>query len=346
VTAILDVDSAEAWQFLRRSQELTGPRIRAAVERLSEPVRTVTRYHFGWCDESGRLADGNWGKGIRGALVLASAQALGAGAQQALNAAAAVEMVHNFSVLHDDLMDGDLTRRGRAAAWKVFGAAQAVLAGDALLVLALDELVGGEPSPGQAASLHGLCHALLELVAGQDADLAFENRDDVDLEECLAMAAGKTASLFAGACALGALAAGGSEERTGCLRGFGHHLGLAFQLVDDLLGIWGDTRATGKPVGSDLRLRKKSLPVVAALCSDTLAGDRLAALYRGGQPLTEAQVAEAAALIEEAGGRRWAEREAVRQQERAAERLAAAAPDPVAAKSLLLLVGLITHRAR
>ncbi|MFF9864547.1 polyprenyl synthetase family protein [Streptomyces sp. NPDC013953] len=345
-TTVATTDTSDAWEVLRRAGELTGPRIRTALDRLGEPARTVARYHFGWCDADGRPADAGWGKGLRGALVLGGARAVGGDAGAALPAAAAVELVHNFSVLHDDVMDQDATRRGRATAWTVFGSAQAVLAGDAMLVLAVQELASAPPPVHHCAAAQELCRALLELVAGQSSDLAFEQRADVGLDESMTMAAGKTAALFAGACGLGAIAAGGSARQVEALRGFGHHLGLAFQIVDDLLGIWGDTRATGKPVGADLRRRKKSLPVVAALGSGTPAGRRLAELYDDERPMEAADVVRATALVEEAGGRRWAVDEAARRQSAALDRLAEAAPDAHAAHGLRSLVDLVTQRSR
>ncbi|MFJ9033483.1 polyprenyl synthetase family protein [Streptomyces sp. NPDC102274] len=346
MTLALAPDTREAWDLLRRYRQLTGPRVRLAVERLAEPVRTAALFHFGWCDENGRPADDGWGKGVRGALVLAAAQAVGGPADQALSGAAAVELVHNFSLLHDDVMDGDRMRRGRRTAWSVFGQAQAVLAGDALLALALDTLATAPAPPVNPAATQELCRVLLELVAGQGHDLAFEQRGRVSLEECLAMAAGKTASLLAGACALGALSAGAAPHQVAGVRGFGHHLGLVFQLVDDLLGIWGDSRSTGKVTGGDLRRRKKSLPVVAALNSGSEAGRRLADLYGGAGPLDDDQVARAALLVEEAGGRDWAEREAARRWEQAVEQLSHAGLGPEAARGLLALAGLVTRRDR
>lgn len=174
-------------------------------------------------------------------------------------------------------------------AWSLFGTTQAILAGDALLAVAVDTLAHRFP-PGGPQAVRELSGALLALVAGQGADLIFETRADVGLDECLETAAGKTPSLLAAACALGALAARAEAERVDALRQFGRRLGLAFQLVDDLLGIWGDTAVTGKPVGSDLRSRKKSLPVVAALAGGTPAGDRLAALYHRTEPLGDDEI--------------------------------------------------------
>lgn len=304
------------------SRSLVVPALRAAVDRLSDPVRQVALYHFGWCDADGRpieTADSGGGRAIRPALVLLSAQAVGGTAQQAVPGASAVELVHNFSLLHDDLMDRDPTRRRRAACWSVFGASAAILTGDALLALAFDELSrSGLTENGLLADV------LLRMVDGQGADISFEERIDVDLAECTRMAAGKTGALLAGACALGASTGGGTPDQVEHLRGFGEHLGLAYQCLDDVHGIWGDPLATGKAARSDLINRKKTLPVVATLCSGTAAGRELALLYHGEGPLPAEDVARAATLIETAGGRDWTEARAVEHQEQAMECLRSA----------------------
>jgi geranylgeranyl diphosphate synthase, type I len=223
-----------------------------------------------------------------------------------LPAAAAVELVHNFSLLHDDLMDGDRTRRHRPTVWAVFGSGQAILAGDALLGLA-DEVLAEAPSATRSWAIRCLAASTRRLIAGQLADLAFETRRDVTLSECLQMAADKTAALLSCAASIGAVLANGPTDLALRLAQFGEHLGLAYQLIDDVLGIWGSPETTGKPVLSDLRAKKKSLPVVAALTSPTAAGDRLAALYLTDAQLTEPLLEEAADLVQQAGGRAWAE---------------------------------------
>ncbi|MET9290346.1 polyprenyl synthetase family protein [Streptomyces sp. NPDC003077] len=329
----------DVWGLLSQVRQLTEPALRKAVRRLPEPTRAVAEYHFGWRDQEGNPATGDWGKGIRGALVVASARAMGADPEQAVPAAAGVELVHNFSLVHDDLMDRDALRRKRPAVWSLFGDAQAVLTGDALLVVAMEVLAEDRTMLGE------LCDALLALVAGQSADLAFEQRTDVDLDECLAMAAGKTAALLSSACALGGLAARATPRQTNALRRFGHHMGLAFQLVDDLLGIWGRSSVSGKPVGADLRRRKKTLPVVAALRADVPEAWRLAEVYLSGTgPLGETEIREAARLVDQAGGRAWAEQEAQRQRDRALAALAAADPEPEGVRTLTSLAEVITQR--
>jgi geranylgeranyl diphosphate synthase, type I len=269
-------------------------------------MRHVTGYHCGWWDERGRPTAADSGKALRPTLVLLASQAVGGMPTAAVPAAVAVELVHNFSLLHDDVMDGDATRRHRPTAWSVFGRAAAILAGDALLTLAFDVLAASGCSAAQEGILM-LSVAVQCLIEGQSADVAFEKRADVDVPECLRMAEGKTGALLGCACALGALSGGGGPERVEHMRSFGERLGLAFQLVDDLLGIWGDPDVTGKPVYSDLSSRKKSLPVVAALTSGTQAGRELAALYHREQPLSGAELVHAAQLIDIAGGRAWSQ---------------------------------------
>jgi geranylgeranyl diphosphate synthase, type I len=285
------------------ARDLVGPAIAEAVGRLSPEVRVVAEFHLGLADAEGRpLAPGGGaGKALRPALALLSARAAGAGPERGVPPAAAVELVHNFSLLHDDIMDGDTERRHRPTAWTVFGVGAAILAGDALLTLAQDLLLETPPYGLWAARC--LSAAVQRLIAGQGADLAFERRSDVKVDECLNMAGDKTAALMACACSIGAIYVGAPASLAMNLAGFGAHMGLAFQLTDDLLGIWGTPEVTGKPVGSDLRSRKKSMPVVAAITSGTAEGAELAALFAQPQPLTEDEVAHAARLVEQAGGR-------------------------------------------
>ncbi len=197
---------------------------------------------------------------------------------------------------------------------------------------------------GRGELVQVLAAAACELCEGQSADLAFGTRSGVSVPECLAMAEAKTGALLGTACQLGALAAGASPAAAAGYRGFGRQLGVAFQLVDDLLGIWGDPRVTGKPAGPDLASRKKSLPVVAALTSGTQAGTQLARLYRRGEDLDEHAVAHAAELVEAAGGRAWAQAEAGRRMGAAMDALAQARPAPTAADDLRVLADLITRR--
>jgi geranylgeranyl diphosphate synthase type I len=326
---------------LRWSRDLVDPALRAAVDTLPEPSRHIAGYHCGWWDEHGEHTGAGGGKALRPTLTLLSAQAAGGGAEVAVPAAVAVELTHNFSLLHDDVMDNGRTRRHRPTAWTVFGVNAAILTGDALQTLALHTLAdSGHPAAVPAVGVLG--KAVLDLITGQHADLAFERRDDVTRAECVAMARHKTASLLAAACTLGGLFANADPRRLAALLTFGLNAGLAFQHVDDLLGIWGDPAVTGKPVHSDLRARKKSLPVVAALTSGTPAGGDLVELYAGEDPLSESDVAHAAALVDRAGGRAWSQAEAHRLLERALDCLPPLA-SPAAAE-LARMAMAICHR--
>ncbi len=294
----------------RRSVEegrpLVAEAMRAALDRLDAGTRHVCGYHLGFWDAAGAPVTGGGGKGLRATLALHSAQAVGAPLSVAVPAAAACELVHNFSLLHDDVMDGDRERRHRPTAWAVFGVPAAVLAGDALLTLAV-ELLAESGSPTAGWAVRALTGATRRLIAGQTQDVAFESAERVSVPECLQMAADKTGALLECAASLGAVLADGPARVALGLADYGAHLGLAFQLTDDLLGLWGSPAATGKPVRSDLRSRKRSVPVVVALESGTAAGRQLQELYARSEPLDEAELVRAADLVQQAGGRRWTE---------------------------------------
>jgi geranylgeranyl diphosphate synthase, type I len=343
MTAVQETaNGRSARELLAWGRATVDPALRAAVDTLPASLRRIAGYHCGWWDEEGRPVGASGGKAIRPVLALLSAAAAGGAPAAATPAAVAVELVHNFSLLHDDVMDGDRTRRHRATAWTVFGVGQAILAGDALLALAYD-VVAGSGHPGAAAGGRMLNAAVLSLLDGQSADLAFEARGDVALGECVDMSRGKTAALLGCACALGATFAGAGTERVARLRDFGEQLGLAFQFVDDLLGIWGDPEVTGKPVYADLHHRKKSLPVVAALTSGTAAGRELAAIYAGPPP-SAADLVRAAELIDAAGGRAWCQAQADDLLGQALHHLRAARPRANASAELIEVARSLINR--
>lgn len=321
------------------------PALRAAVDTLPASMRSIAEYHFGWSDEHNHPTIADGGKAIRPALVLLAAEAVGGRPASAVPAAVAVELVHNFSLLHDDVMDGDLTRRHRPTAWSVFGSNAAILAGDSLLAVAYDTLAASD-HPAARDCLRILNAAVLNLINGQSADLAFEKRTDVGLPECVSMTQGKTAALLGCTCAMGALFGGGHQQQVEHLHRFGAHLGLAFQHVDDLLGIWGDPVVTGKPVYSDLCNRKKSLPVVAALNSGTPAGRELALLYHRSQSLSDPDLVHAAELVDRAGGRAWSQAQADELLTQALGELRSADPAARPAAELVTLARLATRRDR
>ncbi len=340
----VDREGHEASAILARTRKSVDPRLRAAVATLPRSMRRIAGYHFGWLNADGSAAGGDAGKAIRPALVLAAAQALGGTAESAVRAAAAVELVHNFTLVHDDVMDRDPTRRHRPTVWTVFGVPDAILAGDAMQALAT-RVLAEDPHPAAAEAAARLAACVIELCDGQHADCSFEQRSDVSLNECLAMAEAKTGALLGCACALGALYAGADQAAVEAMDAFGRQVGLAFQLIDDLIGIWGDPEVTGKPVGADLAARKKSLPVVAALRSGTPAGGLLAAMYASGRPLSDADLVEAADAVERAGGRDWAQIQAGDRMAGAIGHLSGAVPDGDRVGDLLALAELVTRRS-
>jgi len=319
---------------LERARQLVTPALERALDRLEPGIREVTDYHFGFDD-----ANGSGGKAVRPALALLSTEAAGAPAETALDGAVAVELVHNFSLLHDDIIDRDRERHHRATAWTVFGEDRATLAGDALATLSLQLLLDGRgPEHVRAAGL--LAESTQRMIAGQSQDLALEGRADVTLDEVIAMLSAKTAALLACASGIGAVLAGAPRPLVDRLLSFGEHLGVAFQAVDDQLGIWGEPEVTGKPAWSDLRQRKSSLPVAAALQTD---GTELRSLLGRGK-LSEEDLARAATLVEQAGGRAWAAREADERLAAALAELDAAAIPAEARDGLAALARFIVTR--
>lgn len=276
--------------ILSRARELVDPAIAAALSGLCPELRVPAEYHFQ-----------SRGKGTRPALAILSAEAVGAPSETGVPGAVAIELIHDFSLIHDDIIDNDAERRHRPTVWAKFGIGVGVVAGDALHNLAYEVLLSDPTAPRVKAVKH-LTGAVSAMIAGQSMDMAFEERSLVTLEECLAMEQGKTGALLSYATSVGAILAEADDSVVDGLAEFGAQVGVAFQAVDDLLGIWGDPERTGKPAGADLRERKKSVPVVIALNSGTSAAEELAELYSrpdwdvGG-------VDEARALVEAGGGR-------------------------------------------
>ena len=299
-------------EVLARARDLSSPALEDALGRLSPELRPLAEYHFGLADESGRRVDGAvTGKGVRAALVVLSTEAAGAPAETGVPGAVGVELVHNFSLIHDDVIDCDRERRHRPTVWSLWGIGRAIIAGDALLALAQQILLETDSAVTTtgAAAARCLAEATGEMIAGQALDMAFESLPGIDVDRCLSMEAGKTGALLGCAASLGAILAGASAPVTSALKDFGVQLGLAFQAVDDLIGIWGDPSQTGKPIGNDIRQHKKTLPIAAALAAgDGYAGELAELLTH--EDLADGEVARAATLVEKCGGRMLATDEA------------------------------------
>lgn len=257
--------------------------MREAVGSRPDGLYAWMRYHLGWEDQAGQPVEASPGKLMRPVAVLLATELFGGVVAHALPAAAAIELVHNFSLLHDDVEDASEFRRGRQNLWVFAGAPQAINTGDGMFVVArLAEyrmLAAGASAERVLAVMREIDDACLRLVEGQYLDMSFETRPDVTLDEYLTMAQGKTAAMFAAPFAAGAILAGASEAAVAAVREYGRHVGLAFQMVDDVLGIWGDPAVTGKPVGDDLSARKMTYPVIEALQSSEEAGGLLREAY-------------------------------------------------------------------
>jgi geranylgeranyl diphosphate synthase type I len=331
---------------LGQTRELITPVLQDLVNRLDPLLRSVVSYHFGWCDERGVPLNNNAGKAIRPSLVLLAAEAAGGQAESAILGAAAVELVHNFSLVHDDLMDRDECRRHRPTLWAIWGDPVAVLAGDALLSLAHEAILDSD-SPHAGAAHTVLAVATRELIRGQSADTAFERRNDVSLGECIEMAWGKTAALMSASAVIGATFAGAPTPVCDALGVFAGNVGLAFQLIDDLLGIWGQPEATGKPVYSDLRSCKKNLPVSWVIQTGGPAGRELASWMTDRDRAagsTDDELREIADLVERGGGRAWAADEAHRRAALAARAIADVRIEPGPACELHALAKYLLDR--
>ena len=327
---------------LIRTRPMVLAGLTGAVNRLAPSLRRIAAYHLGWRDAEGRAVEGDGGKAVRPAITLVAAEAVGGAASTALRGAVALELVHNFSLIHDDVMDGDVERRHRPTVWARFGVGEAIVVGDALHSLA-QELLLEDPGPQARRAALELNRATAEMILGQSEDLAYESRLDVTENEALGMSAHKTGALLACAGTLGALLGGGEDRQVAALQTFGLNVGLAFQAVDDVLGIWGDPAVTGKPAASDLRQRKKTIPVVHGLRTASQESRRIEAIMGNGE-LEGEGLAKIVALLDELGCRRWTIELADRHLGMALEALEAADLIPGPAEELREIALFVTRR--
>lgn len=261
------------------------------------------RDHLGWPDGGADLRAES-AKGIRPRLALVAWSAVGGPADHpaAIDIAAAVELTHEFSLVHDDIEDGDTVRRGRPTLWRQVGVAQALNAGDALFALAREVLMAAPLTAETRLALAAIYdRACVRLAEGQALDLAFEAAPPaaVSVDDHRAMIDGKTGALLGASVELGARGAGADAATAAALGAWGRHVGAAFQLQDDILGLWGDPQRTGKPVGHDLVRRKKSLAVLLAARDPRLA-ERVAAVLAA-EPVDAAAAAGLADAMAAAG---------------------------------------------
>jgi geranylgeranyl diphosphate synthase type I len=279
----------------------------AVQDSALTPYYGMISYHLGWVDEDFSPSEQEAGKRLRPLLCLLSCEANGGDWRQALPAAAAIELIHNFSLIHDDIEDNSLQRRHRPTLWSLWGQAQAINVGDGLFAvsrLALQRLGDRGVCPDKIVqAFHLIDETCLGLTEGQYLDLAFESEDSVTVDMYMEMIGKKTAALMGCATQMGALLATDDDFIIETFASFGYQLGLVFQIVDDMLGIWGVGEATGKGVGEDIVNRKKSLPIVYAL--ETGDGE-LAEIYSQ-ESITPSDVQGVIKRLDDLGARDYAQ---------------------------------------
>ncbi|MGE0598340.1 MAG: polyprenyl synthetase family protein [Dehalococcoidia bacterium] len=283
--------------------------LRASLADGPDELVHVSRYVMGWEDQAGApLVTG--GKRIRPALCVFAAGLFGGSVEVALPGAVAVELIHNFSLVHDEVQDHDAERHHRPTVWALKGEGQAINAGDFLITRAFHALLNGTgPVERRMAALRILNEAMARMIAGQWADISFETRESVEPGEYLAMIRGKTGALLGAPLAIGALLAGAEPAQAARLQEWGETVGLAFQVQDDYLGVWGDPNLTGKSNVNDIVRKKKTLPVVHGISS--ARGAEIQALYER-ESFSGADVETVVAILESSGSDAFVRSEAER----------------------------------
>ncbi|MBN1311168.1 MAG: polyprenyl synthetase family protein [Anaerolineae bacterium] len=304
----------------------------------------MLHYHMGWVDWDGQPIPPAGGKCIRPVLCLLTCQSVCHDYTPARPAAAAIELIHNFSLLHDDIEDRSLLRRNRPTVWNVWGEQQAINAGDAMFALAhlaIPRLVAGDVDGALSARmLEIIDETCLDLTRGQHLDIQFETGDTVTTDDYLSMIGSKTAALIATAAHLGALAGSADASVQVHYRAFGKNLGLAFQVLDDVLDIWGDPALTGKRAANDIYQRKKTLPVLYAMQHSP----ELRAIYAEKEAFDEQTVERAVELLDSVDARSYAEELARQYSTQTIEYLKSTRPGGEAGEALFELVDRLLHR--
>jgi len=284
--------------------------LKDVIDRCPLHLRSILRYHMGWQEEGNLPGQGKSGKLIRSTLCLLSCQAIGGNPAQIFPAAATLELIHNFSLIHDDIQDASYERHGQPTVWRLWGQSQAINAGDIMFALGILALLrlkqNGITDEEIMYSFRLLSETCLEICEGQYLDIAYENQFDITIDDYLDMIRRKTAVLMAASTSLGAYLAK-AGEKTAYFYQFGEELGMAYQICDDILGIWGTPESTGKPVNGDIQQRKKTLPVIYGFKnSNDQDKTKLEELYSQKQ-IQEEDVSTVAMILVHAGARDYAQ---------------------------------------
>lgn len=302
----------------------------------------MLRYALGWVDADDKPYPHTTGKRLRPLLMMLVTEANGGNYQAALPAGAAVELLHNFSLIHDDIQDDSATRHNRPTVWKVWGIANAINAGDAMFAAAYSALSQLEQhiDPARTLAIWRIFNRTnLELTRGQHLDMRYETQDVVSVEAYLSMIRGKSAALLSACAQIGALIARDDEQTAAHYADFGLNTGIAFQIRDDILGIWGDPDITGKSAATDIISRKKSLPVLYGLAQS----DELTQVYHRDTFGIE-DVAESVRLLDALGARDYAHEQEMLYYTSAMQALDAANPQGEAGKLLREFIDILFQR--
>ncbi|MBE2899296.1 polyprenyl synthetase family protein [Methanothermobacter thermautotrophicus] len=299
----------EVVDILRKYSEIADERIRESISDITPETLLKASEHL--------ITAGS--KKIRPSLALLSAEAVGGEPEDAAGVAAAIELIHTFSLIHDDIMDDDEIRRGEPAVHVLWGEPMAILAGDVLFSKAFEAVIRNGDSERVKDALAVVVDSCVKICEGQALDMGFEERLDVTEDEYMEMIYKKTAALIAAATKAGAIMGGGSPQEISALEDYGRFIGLAFQIHDDYLDVVSDEESLGKPVGSDIAEGKMTLMVVKALerASDEDRERLISILGSGDDKL----VAEAIDIFERYGATEYAHGVALDHVRMAKERL-------------------------
>src|ERR1700690_3657630 len=293
-----------------------------------QPFYEMLTYHMGWTGE-GAGPDAT-GKRLRPLIVLLVSASYNLKWLHASPAAAAIELIHNFSLVHDDIQDNSDKRRGRATVWKKWNIPQAINVGDALFVMANQAMMDLSKEYSAEVVVRAtriIQDGCLDLTRGQYLDMVYENRNDLSIEDYWKMIEGKTAALISACTQVGAILGNADDTTIEQYRLFGLNLGLAFQVQDDILGIWGDEALTGKSASGDLGEGKNSLPILYGISQKGKFAQRWNA-----PAIRPDEVAEVAQLLADEGAREYAQRESERLTNNAVNILESVNPDNEAGK--------------
>ncbi len=296
--------------FLRYRSEF-GKALRLELSQDRSRVYDMLRYYMGWADRDGKPLSATEGKALRPTLCLLSCEAVGGDVEQAMPAAVALELIHSFSLIHDDIQDRDETRHHRPTLWAVWGVPQALVAGNVLRIVA-DMALEGLENRGVSLDLSAevvrlLTDAYLSMIEGQYLDLSYEGKHNISPRQYFEMISRKTGALIRCSTTLGAVIGSRDRAAVDALESCGRSLGYVFQIRDDVLGVWGNEETTGKPVGADIRRKKNSFPVVYATSAAGEGDRRILKRAYARECLSDADVSSVLDVMERTGVRERAQ---------------------------------------